>query len=81
MLKDLTFLMKNILLIMIVLEGRRERILLWENHPAIYVSGDFRERFNIFACISANPNKSTPIAYHIEKTMAQQLVLSSLYVQ
>ena len=35
--------------------------------PAIYVSGDFRECFNIFACISANPNKSTPIAYHIEK--------------
>ena len=35
--------------------------------PAIMVSGDFREAFNIFACITANPNKKTPIAYNIQK--------------
>ena len=35
--------------------------------PAIMVSGDFREAFNIFACITANPNKQNPIAYNIQK--------------
>ena len=27
--------------------------------PAILVSGDFRETYNIFACITENPNKKT----------------------
>ena len=35
--------------------------------PAIMVSGDFREAYNIFACISANPLKQHPIAYNIQK--------------
>ena len=35
--------------------------------PAIMVSGNFRDAYNIFACISANPQKVTPIAYHIER--------------
>ena len=35
--------------------------------PAIMVSGNFCNAYNIFACISANPKKITPIAYHIER--------------
>lgn len=35
--------------------------------PAIFVSGNFCDTFNIFVCISVNPVKKTPIAYHIER--------------
>ena len=35
--------------------------------PAIMVSGDFRDSYNIFACISANPEKLSPMAYNIQK--------------
>ena len=35
--------------------------------PHIQVSGDFREAYNLFACITANPTKSRPIFYKITK--------------
>ena len=36
--------------------------------PAIYVSGNFRDAHNIFACISASEQKrNKPIAYQIER--------------
>ena len=35
--------------------------------PAIYVSGNFCNAHNIFACISASEHQKTPITYHIER--------------
>ena len=35
--------------------------------PAIFVSGDFRDAFNVFACISASKLKKKPIAYNIQR--------------
>ena len=35
--------------------------------PFIPVSGDFRDVFNVFACITMNPTKTHPIAYQISK--------------
>lgn len=33
--------------------------------PFIAVSGDFREAYNVFACITLNPMKAHPVFYHI----------------
>jgi transposase len=33
--------------------------------PCIYVNGDFREAYNLFAIISASPRKASPVAYSI----------------
>ena len=35
--------------------------------PAVPVSGDFREAYNLFAVISANPEKPYPIEYLLGK--------------
>jgi transposase len=33
--------------------------------PCIYVNGDFRDAYNLFAIISANPRKQSPVTYSI----------------
>ena len=33
--------------------------------PCIYVSGDFRDAYNLFAIISCSPNKIRPVAYNM----------------
>ena len=33
--------------------------------PCIYVNGDFREAYNLFAIMSASPRKASPVAYSI----------------
>jgi transposase len=33
--------------------------------PCLYVNGDFRDAFNLFAIISASPRKASPVAYSI----------------
>ena len=48
--------------------------------PAILVSGDFRETYNIFACITANPNKK-PMVYNIQKDNGTALSFVSFVEQ
>ena len=48
--------------------------------PAILVSGDFRETYNIFACIIANPNKK-PKVYNIQKDNGTALSFVSFVEQ
>ena len=48
--------------------------------PAILVSGDFRETYNIFSCITANPNKK-PMVYNIQKDNGTALSFVSFVEQ
>ena len=49
--------------------------------PYIKVSGDFRDAFNLFACISTNTEKNLPVFYNIQKNRGTSVSFMEFIVE